>query len=385
MSQTCWKLPYLDCELSGACQRDGRLQMISDISNGQATGCTIDFLDEIPEEKMELVRDDCTKEGYISPSIEQILLDLNDPGRDFDMLLSGGNHQVTSFAKFREKYGFVIPFPINMAPRNEIHSERFSALGSEVKNKSGGKDRCRSIFRIISKLEEGYKDRFREDMTVSTVGTLEHLVGQGEPKNHRGLKLAHPHSLRRLGIEPVPRSAYCEIPLEYEHQGVVVKGTADAICKMGNYLAIIDRKRALVTSGLPPKGAHDRQLGGYALAVEQMLGRKFDGYLLIKAGRPFPPALMDPTVVGKQRKLSYNITFMERDGIMVRNIQEEEILQGTDDQKRVLANPKAWVESKKLYEAKGVCERCWEKPACDDLTAMLTRGEKLPLKPQVRL
>jgi hypothetical protein len=385
MSQTCWKLPFIDCELSGACQRDGRLQMISDMSNGEATGCSIDFLDEIPEDKIELVRADCTKEGYLSPTIEQVLLDLNDPSRDFDVLLSGGHHEVTSFAKFRERHGLVLPFPINAVTKNVNYNERFSSLGREVKNKSGGKDRCRDIVRIIAKLDENYMTQFDGDTTLSTVGTLEHLIGQGEPKKHRGLNLAHPHSLRKLGIEPVPRSSYCEIPVEYEHQGVVVKGTADAVCKMGDYLVIIDRKRALVPSGLPPKGEHERQLGGYALAVEQMTGRKFDGYLLIKAGRPFPPANIDPSVVGKQRKLSCNITFMEKDGEMVRKIQEEEIVQGTHDQKYILSNPKKWTESKSLYEAKGVCERCWEKAACDDLTKRVVNGQRPPLKLEVML
>lgn len=385
MSQTCWKLPFIDCELSGACQRDGRLQMISDMSNGQATGCMIDFLDDIPESQIELVREDCTNEGYLVPSIEQILLDLNDPKRDFDMLLSGGQHQVTSFAKYREKHGFVFPFPINLAPRNELYDERFSALGSEVKNESGGKDRCRSIVRIIAKLDEKYTSQFDDDTTLSTVGTLEHLIGQGEPKKHRGLKLAHPHSLRKLGICAVPRSTYCEIPVEYSHQGVIVKGTADAICKMGNYLVIIDRKRGVIPSGQTPKGAHERQLGGYALAVEQMTERKFDGYLLIKAGRPFPPAQKDPSVVGKQRKLSYNITFMEKNGGMVRSIQEDEIIEGTADQRRFLSSPKTWVEAKKLYEAKEVCDMCWEKAACDDLTKKVVNGQELPLKPEVRL
>ena len=342
--QTCYEDSFYECEFHGECESGEKIE-----------NCARNFMNGV--EGIDMLRQDCVDEGYTITGIENHLAILN--RRDCDVV--GEEMDVGSWYLMLGK-NILLPMVEDLKLRHDYFSLRGSEFGKECVIES-----------LVSKLSEEYKKNFPEN-NFSKIGNALHTISNQQPsKDYR-----HNETLRKLGIEPIPREIYCEKELEYVHEGIVVRGHSDAILKLGDSVVIMDFKRAF--GGAYEKLEYKYQLGIYALALEQMLEKEFESYFLLTVRRPYPPKKMFA-----KRRQNYKITFMKRDGLLVSKINEL-IAENFEIQKMLMENRKLLAEVI-MKKQEGLCGKkksgypCFNKEICedligriDDLPELLIRG-----------
>ncbi|MBW2995422.1 hypothetical protein KY312_03640 [Candidatus Woesearchaeota archaeon] len=225
--------------------------------------------------EFDFLVEDATNEGY---TIADITLDQAVLNSKFDEdinLLKKGEFLSTSWAKFSDKMKLRPLNVLELARNNqnlEISKEeamKFAVRGSEF----GGK--CH-IGRLISKTK---KDMFNIPYSnyYSVVGRARHKLSNQRPWTSY------------LGQNGLHVIQYCEQLVFGDINGRKIKGHGDGFFEMvGNgkkYLLVQDYKRA--KKGAYEKPAYVLQLIQYAKAVQQMIGREYDGTVLCLVKRFF--------------------------------------------------------------------------------------------------
>ncbi|MEK6923471.1 MAG: hypothetical protein AABW84_02160, partial [Nanoarchaeota archaeon] len=154
------------------------------------------------------------------------------------------------------------------------------------------------LARIIAKLD---KDKLKTEYGIdlenkfSRAGTTAHLLRNHQEKSYENF--IHNKRLKDIGIEPIPRWMYCEMPLQLEltyeskAQGVAdvikIRGHPDVLFRFGDGHAVgaLDFKRARY---IPyERRSHVRQKLTYARAAAQALKLEPEYFYGLTTNRPF--------------------------------------------------------------------------------------------------
>ncbi|MBI4450947.1 hypothetical protein HY642_03155 [Candidatus Woesearchaeota archaeon] len=267
---TCWKNPFYRCEFGHGC-------------NEVKPNCAAAYFETFPQHIQDAVRKHTTAQGYTFGGIEldiQVLNDIDEDVASFDQ------QERMSWKQFRLKHGILQP--LDLRGYTWPVEGRFQIRPSEL-----GKP-CQ-IAHLIDKMDKKLHFPLLPGNELADVGTGRHKIANTQPSLEQLEEIArrlnvspaeeylHNQTLANLGIAPLPRSAYCERQIQTSIDGIVVRGSPDAVMRCGDLLCIFDYKTAR-------RGAYEsktvrRQLLTYAIVLDQLLGKQWNGYLLIAAKR----------------------------------------------------------------------------------------------------
>ena len=240
----------------------------------------------IPKQNIRDLKEDCFEQGYALIPVEAHFVILNSHDVEIDIIKTKDSgekdHYRKSWRDTVKEHGGIVPLPLTKKVTGKYHL-RVSEHGDV-------------LARIIAKLDrEKLKNEYDVDLEnkLSRAGTTAHLL-----QNYQGDEyLIHNARLEDIGIKPISRKLYCEMPVQLEIETnlkmsglpdvIKIRGHPDALFKFRDGYAVgaIDFKRA---NHIPyERRSHVRQKLVYARAAAQMLNIEPKYLCGFTTNRPF--------------------------------------------------------------------------------------------------
>ena len=307
----------------------------------------------VKKEDLAALTKDAHENGYKALAIEYHHLRFNKADTIVEL-----EHRYTQSLKKLTDTGQFLPLPFKgLREKSQHRASEFAK-----------KYHCQRIFSKIGHEELGFPDNL-----LARIGTSFHAVC-----NQQQLPWIHENDmLVALGIEPISRKMYCEVPLLYNYKDIATSIHADDLLQfLPNELefgkdigdiGVHDMKRKAYSTH-EEKG-HKMQLAANVLGAEQSIGVKSKWFYIITSKRP------RKAVVGRHRLPEYHIGKIAREGITVEDFHSL-LVDTNKEQAQLLDDRVYWNSNKEKLTKKGICGNCFDKDTCNYVTGIMNENRQ---------
>jgi len=323
----------------------------------------------ISEDNKKLLENDCYEEGYYLLPVEAHFVILNSHDAEIDVTKTKSSGEKDHFRKswydtVKEHRG-IYPLPLTKKVSGKYHL-RASEHGHD-------------LARIIAKLDKSkLKTEYGIDLEnkFSSAGTTAHLLRNYQEEFYENF--VHNKRLEDIGIQPIPRQLYCEMPVQleltYESKTqevadvIKIRGHPDVLFQFrdGHAVGALDFKRA---RNIPyERRSHVRQKLTYARAAAQMLNIEPEYFYGFTTNRSFE------SDIGNYRNPKYKLLKVPNSNTNAQIVEHNfEFARSYTKQAFILHNRRTFFNSYATLHPKEYC-----RPAAD-LLAKLMKTEKCTL------